>query len=161
MGKITRVSLLASIAIAAGVGVFRLTARPASSGSVLTGQSAFTDYTKEAPGVRRKITAADLPKPFQTASAGNGPTVVPRPEGAWPKTLPGFKVDLYATGLDYPREIRKAPNGDLFVAENHKGMVRVFRGLGSDGKPQKSSVFATGLHQPFGIAWYPLGDNPK
>jgi glucose/arabinose dehydrogenase len=161
MGKITRLSLLSSIAVAAGFGVFRLTARPASSASVLTGQSAFTDYTKEAPGVRRKITAADLPKPFATSSSSNGPDVVPRPEGAWPKTLPGFKVDLYTTGLDYPREIKKAPNGDLFVAENHKGLVRVFRGLGSDGKPQKSSVFASGFHQPFGIAWYPLGDNPE
>lgn len=161
MAKTIRLALLGSIAVAAGVGVFRMSAGPASSRTVLTGENAFTDYTKEAPGVRRKITVADLPKPFATKSAGNGPTVVARPEGAWPKTLPGFKVDLYATGLDFPREIRKAPNGDLFVAENHKGMVRVFRGLGSDGKPQKSSVFATGLHEPFGIAWYPLGDNPR
>jgi glucose/arabinose dehydrogenase len=161
MAKIIRLALLGSIAVAAGVGVFQMSAGPADSGTVLTGENAFTDYSKESPGVRRKITVADLPKPFATKSAGNGPTVVARPEGAWPKTLPGFKVDLYATGLDFPREIRKAPNGDLFVAENHKGMVRVFRGLGSDGKPQKSSVFATGLHEPFGIAWYPLGDNPK
>jgi glucose/arabinose dehydrogenase len=161
MAKTIRLALLGAIAVAAGVGVLRMTAGPAASPTVLTGENAFTDYTKQAPGVRRKITVADLPKPYATPSAGNGPTVVPRPEGAWPKTLPGFKVDLYATGLDYPREIRKAPNGDLFVAETHKGMVRVFRGLGSDGKPQKSSVFATGLHEPFGIAWYPLGENPK
>jgi glucose/arabinose dehydrogenase len=161
MGKITRLSLLSSIAVAAGFGVFRLTARPASSASVLTGQSAFTDYTKEAPGVRRKITVADLPKPFATPSAGNGPDVVPRPEGAWPKTLPGFKVDLYTSGLDGPREIRKAPNGDLFVAESSSGKVRIFRGLGSDGKPEKSSVFASGFHEPYGLAWYPLGDSPK
>lgn len=161
MAKTTRLALLGSIAVAAGLGVFRISAVPAASGTVLTGENAFTDYTKEAPGVRRKITVADLPKPFATKSAGNGPTVVARPEGAWPKTLPGFKVDLYATGLDFPREIRKAPNGDLFVAENHKGIVRVFRGLGSDGKPRKSSIFATGLHEPFGIAWYPLGDSPK
>ena len=130
MGKITRLSLLSSIAIAAGFGVLRLTARPASSASVLTGQSAFTDYTKEAPGVRRKITVADLPKPFATPSADNGPDVVPRPEGAWPKTLPGFKVDLYTSGLDWPREIRKAPNGDLFVAESRSGKVRIFAGVG-------------------------------
>jgi glucose/arabinose dehydrogenase len=161
MAKTTRLALLGAIAAGVAVGVLRMSAGPAASGTVLTGEQAFTDYTKEAPGVRRKITVADLPKPYATPSAGNGPIVVARPEGAWPKTLPGFKVDLYATGLDYPREIRKAPNGDLFVAENHKGMVRIFRGLTNDGKPQKSSVFATGLHQPFGIAWYPLGDNPK
>lgn len=161
MAKKTRVAVFASITAAAAFGVFHLSAGPASSGKVLTGHDAFTDYTKQAPGVRRKITVADLPKPFATSSAGNGPKVIPRPEGAWPKTLPGFKVDMYASGLDGPREIRKAPNGDLFVAESRSGKVRVFRGLGADGKPQKSSVFATGLHDPYGLAWYPLGDSPK
>ena len=47
---------------------------------VLTGQDAFTDYTKEKPGVFRKITAADLPAPYATKAVGNGPTIVPRPE---------------------------------------------------------------------------------
>ena len=40
---------------------------------LLTGQEAFTDYTKEKPGTARKITVADLPAPFATKSAGNGP----------------------------------------------------------------------------------------
>ena len=43
---------------------------------VLTGQAAFTDYRSEKPGIRHKLTVADLPKPFATESAGNGPTVV-------------------------------------------------------------------------------------
>ena len=56
----------------------------------------FTDYRFEEPGTIRKITVKDLPAPLATASAGNGPQLVPRPEGAWPKVLPGFKVELYA-----------------------------------------------------------------
>ena len=47
-------------------------------------------------------------------SVDNGAAVVPRPANAWPMTTRGFKVELYATGLDNPRLIRFAPNGDLF-----------------------------------------------
>jgi len=35
----------------------------AITGPVLTVQAAFTDYKKEAPGVAREITVADLPQP--------------------------------------------------------------------------------------------------
>ena len=70
----------------------------------------------------------DLPKPFATKSAENGAEVVPRPENAWPVALPGFKVELFASGLDNPRLMRTAPNGDIFLAEMHAGRIRVFRG---------------------------------
>jgi glucose/arabinose dehydrogenase len=94
-------------------------------------------------------------------SVDNGPNVVPRPANAWPIAPKGFKVDMYATGLDNPRLLRFAPNGDLFLAESSSGKIRVFRGLGSDGKPKETSVFAEGLHEPFGIAFYPAGPNPQ
>jgi glucose/arabinose dehydrogenase len=128
---------------------------------VLTGQAAFTDAAHEVPGTRRHLTVADLPAPAPDQSVDNGPTVVPRPAGAWPIAPKGFKVDLYATGLDNPRLIRFAPNGDLFLAESETGKIKVFRGVGPDGKPQQTAVFVTGLHQPFGIAFYPLGPNPQ
>jgi glucose/arabinose dehydrogenase len=121
----------------------------------------FTDYRLEKPGTVRKITLADLPKPFATPSAGNGPTVVPRPENAWPQVLPGFKVQLYATGLAEPRLIRTAPNGDIFVAEGSTGEISVFRGITSDGKPEQAGTYATGLNRPFGINFYPPGPNPQ
>ena len=129
--------------------------------NVITGPDAFTDYSKEKPGVFRKITVADLPKPYATKGVQNGPTLVPQPAGAWPQALPGFKVERYAEGLTQPREIRRAPNGDLFVADSKLGQVLVFRGITTDGKAKQQSVFATGLKQNFGIAFYPLGDNPQ
>ena len=129
--------------------------------NLLTGSSAFADYRSEKPGVFRKITANDLPKPFATKSAENFPRLVPRPEDAWPHAPTGFKVDLYATNLNEPRQIRVAPNGDFFVAESRLGEIRIFRGVGKDGKPEQTSVFASGLKQPFGIAFYPLGANPQ
>jgi glucose/arabinose dehydrogenase/mono/diheme cytochrome c family protein len=121
----------------------------------------FTDYRFEKPGTIRKITLKDLPAPFATSSAGNGPEVVPRPENAWPHVLPGFKVEQYATGLNNPRLIRTAPNGDLFVAESEPGDIRVYRGITAEGKPGQAEIFATGLNQPFGINFYPPGPNPQ
>src|SRR5882762_11353102 len=89
----------------------------------------FSDFRYEKPGQVRKITLKDLPAPFTTGSAGNGPQVVARPEGAWPQVPDGFKVEQYAAGLDSPRIIRTAPNGDIFVAETKAGDIRIFRGI--------------------------------
>jgi glucose/arabinose dehydrogenase len=127
--------------------------------NVITGTAAFTSYKEEKPGTLRKITVADLPKP--TKGVANQPTLVPKPADAWPQAPQGFKVELYAEQLEGPREIRAAPNGDLFVSESTAGTVEVFRGIGSDGKPKEKSTFATGLRNNFGIAFYPLGANPK
>jgi len=135
----------------------------AQSGSkTITGQAAFTDYSQEHPGVRRKITVADLPQPREAESVDNGPTVIPRPDGAWPVAPPGFRVQLYAQGFKEPRLMRTAPNGDIFLADSHGDKIMVLRGVGPDGKAQKISTFATdGLNLPFGIAFYPSGPNPK
>jgi glucose/arabinose dehydrogenase len=121
----------------------------------------FTDYRFEKPGTIRHITLKDLPAPFATESAAAGPKIVARPADAWPKAPEGFKVELYATGLNNPRLMRTAPNGDIFLAETNGGDIKVFRGLTADGKPQQVQVFATGLTTPFGIAFYPLGPNPQ
>ena len=121
----------------------------------------FTDFRYEKPGTVRKITVKDLPAPYATRSAGNGPQIVARPEGAWPQVPEGFKVELYAAGLDNPRIIHTAPNGDIFVAETKAGDIRVFRGITPNGKPAQMAVFASGLKRPFGIAFYPPGPKPE
>jgi glucose/arabinose dehydrogenase len=133
---------------------------PGSQQNPVTGQRAFADYSQQKPGVFRKITLADLPEPHASKSVDNGPDEVPRPSNAWPQAPSGFKVELYAESLDYPRLLRIAPNGDLFVAESHTGEIKVFRGL-KNGKPEQSQVFATGLRQPFGIAFFPSGKDPE
>jgi len=121
----------------------------------------FMDFRYEAPGKIHKITADSLPTPYASSSANNGPQVVVRPADAWPKAPAGFTVQIYATGLDNPRMLRIAPNGDIFLAESSTGKIKVFRGITVDGKPKQVSVFATGLNQPYGIAFYPLGENPQ
>jgi glucose/arabinose dehydrogenase len=152
---------MGAIVVAGGFAI-KLAFANANPKNVLTGGSAFASYSNVKPGVWRHITPNDLPKPFATESSNNGARVVPRPADAWPQALPGFKVELYATALMNPREIRRAPNGDLFVAETAgRGEVTIFRGMTADGKPKETSVFATGLNSPFGLAFYPPGDNPQ
>jgi glucose/arabinose dehydrogenase len=130
-------------------------------GKVLTGKTAFSDYQKEKPGTFRKITVNDLPEPNPSESVANAPKLVKKPADAWPQAPQGFKVELYAEKLSGPREIRTAPNGDMFVAESNKGEIEVFRGITKDGKPEQVSTFATGLKRPFGIAFYPPGKDPQ
>ncbi|RYG23016.1 sorbosone dehydrogenase family protein [bacterium] len=100
-----------------------------------------------------------LPKAYATSSADNGPRVTPR-GGAPLYVAKGFRVERWATGLDRPRRLSVAPNGDVFVAESYAGRISVLRDRDGDGRPEKRSVFATGLRQPYGIAFWPPRD-PK
>src|SRR5205814_6298423 len=69
----------------------------------------------------------DLPKPFSTKSAGNGPDQVSRPDGFLPKAPDGFHVLVYAEGFKTPRLLAIAPNGDLLVADLAAGRVEILR----------------------------------
>ncbi len=148
---------------------------------LLTGQAAFTDWSQQAPGVRHKITLADLPRPYASESVQNTPHLIPRPDGAMPIAPPGFAVTLYAGGdsaplqradnkehmqrsngtFTQPRIVRTAPNGDIFLADTGAGNIIVMRGVTPDGKVATIEKYATGLDHPFGIAFYPNGPSPK
>ena len=56
--------------------------------------------------------------------------------------------------------IRIAPNGDIFVAETAAGQVSVFRLQAGSDRPTRK-IFASGINEPFGIAFYPPGPEPR
>lgn len=145
----------------ASAGVASKAATVPDTTRVLTGEAAKGDWTTDAPGVRRRLTIADLPAPYATESARNGPRIVPRPEGAMPQVPAGFKVELFATNLTKPRVVRTAPNGDLLIAESDANRIRILRDADGNGKPEVDQLFAENLRQPFGIAFYPSGDSPR
>ncbi len=148
---------------------------------LLTGQAAFTDWAQQHPGVRHKITTADLPAPNPAEAVDNGPNVVPRPINAWPIAPSSFSVTLYAGGdstplersasgehmklssgtFTQPRFITTAPNGDLFLADSGAGTIFILRGIAPNGRAATIEKFATGLDHPFGITFYPSGPNPQ
>jgi glucose/arabinose dehydrogenase len=123
------------------------------------GKDAFGSWQADKPGTVRLIRPQDLPKPGATAA--NFSRVVARPPGAAPHVPPGFRIELFAEGLSGPRIIRVAPNGDIFVAETRAGRVRVLRAADGAAKPGINEIFASGLRAPFGIAFFPNGDNPQ
>jgi glucose/arabinose dehydrogenase len=129
--------------------------------SVLSGAQAFGDWHQDAPLVARRITVDALPAPGQSPSAFNVPRIVDRPADSPLRLPPGFKVDLFASGLSNPRQIHTAPNGDLFVAESRAGQVRVMRAGAGAAHPAINQVFASGLRLPFGMAFYPPGPHPR
>lgn len=158
------IALLLAAALVAACGKVSSQQQPAAQRAprgVQVGQGALGDWTTDAPGLRRRITAADLPKPYATRSVDRGSRAVKRPANAWPQVPAGFKVEEFATGLSNPRLIRTAPNGDIFVAESNAGRVRVLRSAAGAGKPDVVEIFASELHQPFGIAFYPPGPHPQ
>ncbi len=137
--------------------------RPALAQAVAqlrTGDAAFGDWHTDAPGVRRRIDASQLPAPYATPSDSNGPRVAIRTAGAAPRVPPGFSVELWAAGFETPRVIRVAPNGDVFLAETGADRVRVLRAPDGATHPSQNTVFANGLSEPFGIAFWPAA-NPR
>jgi glucose/arabinose dehydrogenase len=66
----------------------------------------------------------------------------------------GFRVSVLADGLEEPRWLAMAPNGDLFVADSAAGKILVLHDPLHSGGPVSSEVFADHLSLPFGIAFH-------
>lgn len=133
----------------------------ARADTLRTGKAAYGGWQSDAPGVVRHVTVASMPPPFATPSVTRAPEVVARPPGAMLHVPAGFAVNLFASGLDEPRTLRTAPNGDVFLAESGDGRIVVFRVPDGADRPAQTSVFASGLSRPFGIAFWPPGANPQ
>jgi glucose/arabinose dehydrogenase len=124
--------------------------------------------------------APDLPEPFATESAVKFARVVGWPEGRTPTAPEGFRVSLYAEGLEAPRWLYVLPNGDVLVSQarfsDPQGLppavreelrkaamtgpspntITLLRDADHDGSPEVRETFLEGLNQPFGMLL--LGD---
>lgn len=153
----TRIAGPAGMALLLATGAF---AQQADQ-PLLTGKKAFGDWKADRPGVRRLIKPDDLQQPNVAESSSNSAGLADRPADAKPVVPAGFSVELIASGIDNPRVVRVAPNGDLFVADSEANQIRVYRLAEGSAKPAEKAVFAKGLTQPYGIAFYPPGDKPQ
>ncbi|MFY9837240.1 MAG: sorbosone dehydrogenase family protein, partial [Xanthobacteraceae bacterium] len=155
--SVIALSVAATVSIAA-LPLFAQTGGNSPGGKLLRGNAAFGDWRNDKPGTRRLIRPQDLPPPGESPSVSNFVRVVRRSDQK-PVVPPGFEVNLFASDLAGPRTLRTAPNGDIFVAESRAGRISVLRP--NAGKAAKPAVFASGLHYPFGIAFYPPGPDPQ
>lgn len=131
-----------------------------AAAETLTGTAAFGGWRDSHPGQTRLIRPGDMPAPHATRSSSNAPGLSDRPAGAVPRAMAGFSVSAFASGLDTPRVIRVAPNGDVFVADSGSGRIHAYR-IDAAGRIVRQTVFASGLSRPYGMAFYPNGDAPS
>lgn len=126
--------------------------------------------------VRRTVTGPVLPKPYQTKSVLNFAQVIGWQDGKSPSVVSGFSITKFADGLDNPRKIYQAPNGDIFVSEatidttvlksflstfdskyqsmhfgSSANRITMFRDADGDGNYEERHVFLKELNQPFGM----------
>ncbi|MEO5783225.1 MAG: sorbosone dehydrogenase family protein, partial [Ginsengibacter sp.] len=67
--------------------------------------------------VKTAVEEVTLPDPFATPSVRNSSKTIGWPDDKIPVAPNGFTVTKFASGLDNPRWMYVAPNGDIFVAE--------------------------------------------
>src|ERR1700759_1633848 len=158
MHNIVRTTATVIVVVLAAAGAVSAAAED-RSGTLLKGKAAFGSWQQDKPGLRRLIKPQDLPPVGKSTPSFS--ELAPMPPDAKPRVPPGFLVEMVASGYAGPRAIRVAPNGDLFVADSASNTIHVLRVPSGTAAPTKDEIFARGLNQPFGIAFYPLGPNPK
>jgi glucose/arabinose dehydrogenase len=76
------------------------------------------------------------------------PTPVDQLPTAKLKAPPGFKIELYASGVDNARMLRLGDKGTVFVSSRIKD--KIYAIVEKDGK-REVKIIASGLHRPSGI----------
>ena len=101
------------------------------------------------------LTVKDLGTPSEQTP--NPPKVVPAPADATLVVPEGFVVERYAEGgFTRPRVAAQADNGDVFVVDSGAGSLVVLRDADGNHRidEDERTVFATGLRQPYGVAFF-------
>lgn len=94
-----------------------------------------------------------LPAPYFTKSADNGPRNEAPPPGFLPTVPQGFQIKVFASDFKRPRWLTVAPNGDIFLAETGANQIVVLRDPQNTGAATEREIFATGTTRVFGIAF--------
>ena len=94
-----------------------------------------------------------LPAPYSTKSAGNGPRHDTPPASFLPTVPQGFIISVFASDFKTPRWMTVAPNGDIFLAETGANQIVVMRDPQKTGEAKEREIFATGTRRVFGIAF--------
>ncbi len=69
------------------------------------------------------------------------------------KLPPGFRIEIYATGVTGARQMALSPNGTLYVGTIGEGNVYAVLDNNKDGKADQVITIAKGLHMPNGVAF--------
>ena len=106
----------------------------------------------DVPGLRFHVKPEDLPLPHATPSVGNGANRTVKPSETPLQVPEGFRVNLFAGGLDHVRWMTVAENGDVLLAEPGVDKITLLRDVDGDGKAELRETFLHGLNRPHGLA---------
>lgn len=67
---------------------------------------------------------------------------------------PGFKIQVFAAGLQKPRHMALGPDGAIYVAEMNANQVTRLSDTDGDGVAESSEVYASNLEGVHGVEWY-------
>jgi glucose/arabinose dehydrogenase len=134
------------------------------------------DYTKADTVINSSNQQIKLAPPYATKSVRNYCEVIGWVNGEVPTAPAGFKVNLYAGGLDNPRNIYAGPNGDVFTAQatteidgikkiganiigagkseninKSPNNIMLLRDTNGDGAADIKTVFLSRLNKPYGL----------
>ena len=116
-----------------------------------------------APAPAPAPAAAGVPPTWAQGRSADGmnPALVPNPSPLVAKPVneilidklkvpPGFKIELWASGMANARSMTEAPSGTIFVGTRFPG--NVYAVVSKDGKREVKTI-AKGLHRPNGVAF--------
>jgi glucose/arabinose dehydrogenase len=117
-----------------------------------------------------------LAPPYQTGSTHNFCEVIGWAKGELPAAPAGFKVNLFADGLDNPRNLYVTPNGDILASQANTEITGIkkwganligastsqdlnksanniilLRDITGDGIADVKTIFLSGLNHPYGM----------
>ena len=64
----------------------------------------------------------------------------------------GFKIELYASGVENARSLCLSPSGTLFVGSRNAGNVYALRDTNGDNVADEQYTLVSGMTQPVGVA---------
>lgn len=102
--------------------------------------------------------ACTAPQASKTDSAAAKTTASPAPyTGKLPidkiKLPPGFRIGVFAEGVDNARSLCRSPKGTLFVGSRDAGFVYALRDTNGDFVADQKFTLASGLNMPNGVAF--------
>lgn len=98
------------------------------------------------------LSPGSLPAPYSAPSVGYIGPATARPDGAMPHVPKDFKVNVYASGLNGPREMAVGPDGTIYVSETREGKVLALRDDDGDGQVDMRVTLVDGFREPSGLA---------
>jgi len=119
----THVGRLATLALGAALGT-----------AVIAVVGHAQNMNKETVSQHFQFVASAIPAPYATPASAQRSTKAEAPSEAKLTLPPGFRANLFATGLDNARWLQIAPNGDILLAEAEGNEITLVRDADGDGK---------------------------